>query len=395
MKTAVWLAALLPLLAQAYETRVSGFVGAELRGFVSDARFENQFEGLQPSLILQPEWRFESDDRDHQFSLVPFARLDSRDRRRTHADLREAYWRRIYGAWDLLVGVNRVFWGVAESRHLVDIINQTDFVEDIDGEDKLGQPMLRLSTQRDWGAVRLFVLPGFRERTFPGEEGRLRFPLLTDGNAEYQSDAGQNHVDFALRYAHYLGAWDFGAHYFKGTGREPRLVPNSTFTRLVPTYDLINQIGVDVQYTRDAWLWKFEGLWRAQHGDHFAAATAGFEYTLYQISASDADLGLLVEYSRDGRNDDPADAPPTLFDDDLFFGARLTLNDVQSSELLAGFVVDRHDRSVQLSIEAERRLDNHWSLELESLWFLNSDDSDFIVVFRDDSYVTLRLSRYF
>lgn len=395
MRLTVWLATLLPMLAQAYETRVSGFVGAELRGFVSDAQFEDQFDGLQPSLILQPEWRFESDDHDDQFSLVPFARLDSRDQRRTHADLREAYWRRIDGAWDLLVGVNRVFWGVAESRHLVDIINQTDLVEDLDGEDKLGQPMLRLSTQRDWGAISLFVLPGFRERTFPGKDGRLRFPLVTDGDADYQADAGQKHVDVALRYAHYLGAWDFGVHTFQGTGREPRLVPNATFTRLVPTYDLINQVGADVQFTRDAWLWKFEGLWRAQHGDHFTAVTAGFEYTLYQLRASDADLGLLLEYSRDTRSDDPAEAPPTLFDDDVFLGARLTLNDVQSSELLAGFVVDRHDRSVQLSVEAQRRLDNHWSVELESLWFLNTDDSDFATVFRDDSYITARLSRYF
>jgi hypothetical protein len=252
-----------------------------------------------------------------------------------------------------------------------------------------------LSTQQDWGALSLFVLPGFRERTFPGKEGRLRLPLVTDGDADYQSDAGRRHVDFAVRYAHYLGAWDFGAHYFKGTGREPRLVLDSGFTRLIPTYDLINQLGADVQYTHEGWLWKFEGLWRAQHGDHFAAATAGFEYTLYQIRDSDADLGLLMEYSLDDRSDDPAQAPPTLFDDDLFVGARLTLNDVQSTELLAGFVVDRDDRSTQLSIEAERRLDNHWSLELESLWFLNSDNSDFVAAFRDDSYVTLRLSRYF
>ncbi len=255
--------------------------------------------------------------------------------------------------------------------------------------------MVRLATQRDWGAVSLFVLPGFREQTFPGKEGRLRFPLVTDGDANYQADAGQSHVDFAFRYSHYLGAWDFGLHYFEGTGREPRFVPDSGFTRLVPTYDLINQAGADIQYTREGWLWKFEGLWRAQHGEHFSAVTAGFEYTLYQIRRSDADLGLLLEYSYDGRSDDPAEAPPTLFNDDLFAGARLTLNDVQSTEVLAGFVVDRDEHSVQLSVEAQRRLDNHWSVELESLWFLNSDDRDFAAVFRDDSYVTLRLSRYF
>jgi len=382
-------------LAQAYERRISGFIAADLRAFVEAPQFEDQFRGLEPGLVLQPEFGFESEDRNNQFSLIPFVRLDGRDSRRTHADLRELWWQHFGFNWDLLVGVNRVFWGVTESRHLVDIINQTDLVEDIDGEDKLGQPMLRLSYQQDWGAVSLFVLPGFRERTFPGAEGRLRFPLVTDSDAEYEADAEQRHVDVALRYAHYLGAWDIGLHYFKGTGREPRFIPNADSTRLVPTYDLIDQAGTDIQYTRGSWLWKFEGLWRARHGDHFFATTAGFEYTLYQLFKSDADLGLLLEYSYDGRDDDFTEAPPTLFENDLFAGMRVVLNDVQGTSMLAGFVVDTDERSIQLSVEAERRLTNHWSAVLESRWFLNTDDSDVVAAFADDSYISVRLARYF
>jgi hypothetical protein len=142
-------------------------------------------------------------------------------------------------------------------------------------------------------------------------------------------------------------------------------------------------------------LWKFEGLWRAQHGQHYAAAVGGFEYTLYQVADSDADLGLLVEYSRDGRSDNPAKQPPVLLDDDLFLGARLSLNDVQGSELLAGVIVDRDSRASQLSVEAERRLTNHWSLELESRWFISSGGNDVAAAFRDDTYITLRMLRYF
>jgi hypothetical protein len=111
--------------------------------------------------------------------------------------------------------------------------------------------------------------------------------------------------------------------------------------------------------------------------------------------ASDADLGLLLEYSWDGRSSDPAQQPPVLFDDDFFLGARLTLNDVQSSELLVGFVIDRDSHASQLSLEAARRLDNHWSVEAESRWFLNDGGNDVVTAFKDDSYLTLRLSRYF
>lgn len=391
----LYLLMIIPLLAQGYETRLAGFVGAELRGFVEDAQFEHQFDGLQPSLIVQPEFTLFPEDSDDQFNFIPFIRLDSRDSRRTHADIREAYWLHVSDEWELLVGLNRVFWGVAESRHLVDIINQTDFVEDIDTEDKLGQPMINLTTQQDWGALSLFVMPWFRERTFPGKDGRLRFPLVTDGDPQYQSSDKQHRVDIALRYSHYIGEWDFGLSYFNGTGREPRFLLNRNATRLVPFYDLIKQVGTDIQLTHEGWLWKFEGLWRAQHGDHFLATVGGFEYTLYQLAGSAADLGLLLEYSWDGRSSNPADAPPVVFDDDIFTGARLTLNDVQDSEVLAGFVVDRDTRATQLTVEAERRLSDHWNLELESRWFLNTGNSGVVSAFRDDSYVTLRISRYF
>jgi hypothetical protein len=345
--------------------------------------------------MAQPELLVQHANGADRFSLIPFVRIDGQDERRTHTDIREAYWLHIGEDWELLAGLNRVFWGVTEFRHLVDIVNQTDFVEDPDGEEKLGQPMIKLATQRDWGELSLFVLPWFREETFPGKHGRLRFPLVTDADAEYQSNDEQRHVDFALRYSHYLGAWDFGLSWFKGTGREPRFIPNAAGTRLVPYYDLIEQVGADVQYTRAGWLWKFEGLWRAEHGHHFTAAVGGFEYTLYQIRDTAADLGLLLEYSYDGRDDDPAELPPVIFDDDFFFGARLTLNDVQDSELLAGFSIDRSDQASQLSLEASRRLDNHWTTELEGRWFLNSGNGAVLSAFKKDSFLTFRLLRYF
>jgi glycosyltransferase involved in cell wall biosynthesis len=43
------------------------------------------------------------------------------------------------------------------------VINQTDLVENSDGEDKLGQAMINLSVYQDWGAVDIFVLPSLNE----------------------------------------------------------------------------------------------------------------------------------------------------------------------------------------------------------------------------------------
>ena len=68
-------------------------------------------------------------------------------------------------------------WGVTETNHRVDIINQTDFTEGFDGEEKLGQPMIKISFERPWGLLDVYALLGFRERNFSGTKGRLRLPL--------------------------------------------------------------------------------------------------------------------------------------------------------------------------------------------------------------------------
>ena len=382
----------LPSAVQGGDASVSGYVAAEIRLFPDEPLLPGQFETAQPSFLASPEFRYRSEEGKDRFTFIPFVRVDAHDDRRTHFDVREAYWLRRGDGWDLTVGLNKVFWGVTESRHLVDVINQTDFVEDIDEEDKLGQPMVNLDIQRNWGTVSLFLLPGFRARTFPGNDGRPRFPLPIDvDNAVYESSRGRGHVDFAARYSHFFGNWDFGASYFRGTGREPRFVPNSLADQLVPHYDLINQGGLDVQYTKDAWLFKFEGIVREGHGKTFGAAVGGFEYTLYQVAGA-ADLGLLFEYQYDGR--DPS-APFTLADDDLFFGGRYALNDSKDTSILGGAVVDRDTRSTAFLIEAERRLNDHLKFELESRLFTNTQPSDPLYFFRNDSFITARISYFF
>jgi hypothetical protein len=275
----------------------------------------------------------------------------------------------------------------------VDVINQKDAVEDIDEEDKLGQPMVQLALQRGWGRLETFALLGFRERTFAGRSGRLRTPLPVDTDAaRYESGAGQHRIDGAVRYSHYIGDWDVGAHWFQGTGREPRLIPDPGGAWLIPFYDIVNQVGVDVQYTREAWLWKFEGLGREGQGDTFGAAVGGFEYTFYQVGSSAADVGLLVEYLYDGRD---RTAPVTAFDDDVFVGSRLALNDTQDTQILAGAVVDREDGSTAALVEAERRIGNDYKVELESRLFFDVDKANTLSSFERDTFVTLRFSRYF
>jgi hypothetical protein len=373
--------------------RTSGMMAAEVRGFVDSPAYEGQSEGGQASWILSPEFDRRSRDGRQQFRIVPFLRLDNVDDERSHFDIREAYWRKLWDSWEMTIGFNRVFWGVTESRHLVDVINQTDIVEDIEGEQKLGQPMLQLVTDGAWGRLEAFALLGFRERTFSDPDGRLRTPLPVDNDAAiYESAAGTSRIDGALRWSHYFGDWDVGAHWFHGTGREPQLIPDPLGERLIPFYAVVRQVGVDVQYTRNAWLWKLEAIVREGQDTTFGATVAGFEYTFYQLGRSAADVGLLVEYLYDGRDET---APSTIHDDDLFVGSRLAFNDPLDTQLLGGVIVDRNDGSVAVLLEAERRIGSRVKLELDARWFMNVAPTNTLKVFDRDSHVTLRVSRFF
>lgn len=372
---------------------LTGFVGFDTQAFWLDGRYQGQENGLNPSLMLQPEFYWRSDDSRQRVTIVGFARLDSVDDERSHADLREAYWGIDGDGWDLTAGISKVFWGVTESRHLVDVINQTDLVESIDEESKLGQPLVNLNLQRDYGRFGLYVMPYFRERTFSGVDGRFRAPLVVDtDNPIYESGDEEHHIDLALRYSHYIGDVDIGAHVFEGTSREARFVIAPEGDRLLPVYDQMTQFGVDVQYTAEAWLWKLEAIARDTRVDSFLAAVGGFEYTFYGVKNSSADIGVLLEYLYDGRNEI---SPPTGAENDLFVGTRLALNDADDTSVLAGVAVDLDTQELFLNIEAERRIGENLSVELQLRTFMNADPDDALFAVEQDDYLQLRLSWYY
>lgn len=384
--------------ASAGEWDISGYLAGELRIFPEAPAFPGQDDTtLSPSIVAVPEFVFQWNEDVDRLTFVPFFRVDGHDGNRTHADLRQASWLHIGETWDLIVGVDKVFWGVTESRHLVDIVNQNDQVEDVDSEDKLGQPMINLNIYRSWGDLGLFLLPYFRERTFPASDARLRGPLpVAKNKAMFESRDGKENLDIALRWSHVIGNWDIGLAYFDGTSREPRLVPapdEGGTPALIPFYDLIRQASADAQLTEGAWLWKLEALHRDGHGDRFSAAVVGFEHTTFGVRGTSADLGLLVEYLYDDRN--PEIAPPTALDDDYFLGARLTLNDAQDTSALIGTIIDRNLGSSIVFIETERRIGNSWRFEIEGRMFFNIDKDDPLFGFANDSFFTLRLSRFF
>lgn len=387
--------AMTPALAGQWD--VGGQAALDLRYFPSSVEFPTQKNTvLSPSAMLEPEFVYEWDGGNNRFTLTPFVRLDADDQRRNHLDLREANWLYIGSNWDLLIGLGKVFWGVTESLHLVDIINQTDAVEDISYEQKLGQPMINFTIEQSWGVLNLIALPGFRPRTFSSANARLNGPLLIDtANAVYESGKAKRHIDWAARWSRSFANLDVAISHFQGTSREPLLVIKKRGGRAVavPFYNQIGQTGLELQLTTDNTLWKAEGISRSGQGKRFYAAVGGFEHTLYGIFESSADIGLLLEYLTDGR--DTRFAAPSFGNNDIFGGIRLALNDTQDTTALLGASVDIQSQATFIIIEAERRLNDHLKAELNGRFFAHAPNGDLLSFIRRDDYIELKLNWFF
>lgn len=374
---------------------VFGEIELEGTGFLEGARFPGQDRdagSVAGKATLLLEWG----GGDVAFRFTPFGRIDTADDRRTHADIRELKVDWLSGPWSFTVGADTVFWGKTEAVHLVDVINQTDQVEDLDDEDRLGQPMLRAGYLTDLGEFSGYLMPYFRERTFPGEGGRLRGALpVATGSPVYDTDLDAWTPAAAGRFAGVFGDFDLGLSAFYGLGRDPAFFFDGRELR--PFYELIGQAGFDGQYTSGATLWKAEAIGRVGQKNRrfqeedFVALTGGLEHTLFGVMESNADVGLILEYAVDSRLDDAS----TVFQNDIILGVRLALNDEADSDLLLTGAIDAESAETGLRLEASRRLGEGFSLSLEGQGFVNTDRNGLAADLRDDSFLRVKLTYFF
>ena len=379
-------------------TEITGTVSFENRGYLDDPAYNGQRSSLT-SLTANVTFYFE-DENYRSFTLTPVLRYDAVDSERNLADLKEAYFLTFgdigQSEWELRLGFDQVFWGVVESRNIVDIVNQTDVADHPDEKSKLGQLMAHLTVTGDLGTWELFAMPFHRLRTFPGTNGRFRTLFPVDNNrATYESEHEEKNVDWAAQYSNSIGPLDFGISTFYGTSREPKLVPTDGV--LIPHYETIRQYGLYGQVTTGPYLFKLEAIDRRGASnkfgekENFKAYVLGAEYSFYSIFDSQIDMTLFFERTYDTRKSRATNA----FEDDLFLTSLFTFNDVNSTEFVVGTLVSRDRESQTLALEFSRRLTDEWALEIDSLFVLNAKSNDVLKPVENDSFIALKLNYSF
>tara|TARA_S200000501_G_scaffold252365_1_gene236521 strand:+ start:3471 stop:4628 length:1158 start_codon:yes stop_codon:yes gene_type:complete len=342
---------------------------------IGELSFDNRYffnAGLQEQKKNHTSFTFSpeifKDDSNKIFHFKAKLRKDTEDSGRNLNDIQELYLINILEDKEIKLGVSKEFWGVTETSHRVDIINQTDFTEGFDGEEKLGQPMIKISLERQWGLLDIYTLLGFRERNFSGNKGRLRLPLsINKKDSLYSSSSKNKRADFAVRWSNYYDDFDIAISHFSGTSREPRFLPSANeFNELVPLYDVIDQSGLEIQYLLDSLAIKGEVISRSGQGERFTAATYGFEYTQVGVLQTRIDLGWVVEFNHDDR----------LESSPFVLGTRLSFNDIYDSQILSGFIVNDKSKELGFLLEASRRIGECCMLSIEGVYFDDTDEDN-------------------
>lgn len=345
------------------------------------------------SVAYEPTLTLDSLSKKTDFTFTPFARFDQQDASRSHLDVRELNLKGKEDSFEYLIGISRVTWGLCASFHIVDFINQLDFIEHPVWQPKMGQQMVNLKEHFGNHGVELFILPGFRERTFVGREGRLRFtPRIDVSQTSYESGAEDNHTDFATQYFYKTDSVDFGIYHFWGTSRDPTLnksVDSDGKEVFAPYYPLVHQtathLKADIDDTNTL---KFEGVHRIGQGDVFNATISGFEHNFRQAFYSNYDLHLLMEYHY---SDSKSAGALTPFENDLFIGGILFLNDKGKTWIGAGEIYDMNSPAQSIVILLHSQLTDSLKLATEYRGLAKLPDTDPVYSIRRDGFFQAEL----
>ena len=318
-------------------------------------------------------------------------REDENDSGRRITEARQAYFRTPFAGFDVVLGNRQEFWGKAESKNVVDLINQSDAAANEGKSGKLGALSISAERYVDIGDLQLWYISGFREKTFNDSDAHPSSGL-TVNSAQYARKDGKDADDFAVRLSSFAGDWDLAGSVFYGTARDPILTVAVGGKALNPYYALQKSIGLEAQYTGDATLLKWESLHGTQSsliGTHnFSAAVAGIEYTYYRSFETKLDIGLIGEVQHDDR-------PQAAANQFGVAGVRLVFNDIADSNILFLLSADsKMDQSI-VSLEASQRINDVTSVKLTSQFYNARTATSAYGQLSDDDAVTLTLNMFF
>ncbi len=440
------LALTVPSLGVAQNISVKGEAGLIARHFTHDGALPEQV-GAGTSAIALAKLTISGDLSFGRFVTEIRASKDERTGV-SHLDVTKAYVAGEIGKVRWLLGSDVVFWGVTESYNPVNIINQRGSFADVANDDRLGQPMLKLSFDTaTLGTFSAMALLDFREQTYGEAPERFRLNATPDASRTiFESD---NRIDLALRNTNTIslanGSLDYGISLFSGRDRSPVYLPGCSLRKetvsestcaavnaevqaayeglklsdgnnyirqvfdasntgtqnfllagdsvgAVPYYQDMQQIGLELAYATGDWQLKFEGAQRFTERDNYFSGVVGAEYSFGSLFGLDGSLSAAAEYIYDDRS---VFQPVTFLDDDVFAALRYDFDNVADTQITLSGLYDVNTDGKLVNLKISTRLSGNARIEFSSTFIESDDLNDPLSSLDEDDFFEVNLTYFF
>ena len=377
--------------------QINSEIGLEIKEFHKNEAYSNQQNTY--SSFIKSEIFFDFKN-DLEFLMEPYLRYDRYDKNRSLFDFKENNLTYYYNDIQLKAGISEVFWGITESKNLVDIINPKD-VTDGDQKAKLGQTMLAFSNYSEkFGILDFYYLPFFKNSSQIGEEGRLRLSKpIENYNIVYEGGAGSKVPSWALKWEHSFRFFDFSLQGFRGNSRESSTIGKLENLQLkyFQGYERISQIGTYFQVISGPIIYKLEAIKRNGQKnaknirENFFSYTLGLEHLINNLFENKWDLTSFIEYHNDDRNGDSTD----ILQNDLFLATRLNFNNIDGTEFLTSITLDTDGGGNTSTVELSSRITDNIRVTGSYNSYWSANEKDILYSFRRDNYFSINIINYF
>ena len=326
---------------------------------------------------------------------------DTNDNKRRYLAFNDLYFQHDFDNWNFLIGKNTRFWGAMEFYNHTDTFNTKDWLDNpFDYDSKVGSWNIAFS--RFFDNSEFSLIAKLHEEKQPMQESRSIYNFVPHSYNEKLDTDSDDVPTIYLKYSSSIEEHqiDYSVIYQNGYDEQRYLVPNLSKDNNISSmqqhaYTVDKFMGFGTMVKGDT-LYKTEVAYTSSHDNKvadYAQGSIGLEHTLYGVYDK-MDLGIIAEYYKykifqNGRHN--AKDFGKLFDDDFALGARLAFNDIESSEILAGLDIDRHNKEKIFFVDYDTRIDDKYKLKVSFQHFDAKQDSSF----SDGNTVRVELGYYF
>ncbi len=311
---------------------------------------------------------------------------------------REAWLRVAAGPVDVQAGLREFDWGISTLKRPANPLEQLHYGAGFFRLELL--PDLALSAKLTLSpfTVEAAWIPIYRRPNWPtgddvlgirlGALGALNLDVSTGWLPIDEVDA--NTMTFAAR-VHYRGPVDVSLVWMRGPSRLPApALDDLTLRDLTSPHDVLagtisatlwdvvlhaEAAWLSTDRTKRVFLAAEPYPWTEPIPDSYLSWTTGIEWTLWDLFA-DADLTLTAEYAGEVRPYLDAQAALRPWQNDLYLGATLRLDDVDDTRVALATIVDLSHADTVVRVSAGRHLGADLVLTVDAVVLMGTKDDD-------------------